>query len=110
MLSAAELEDCIPHALDFTGRARWRVRVVAELVELNSRHLRAETRRAGADIELQGALEQGLRLETALSVADLRHALLEAEAELDALDDQRTQLLAVLDALNAAEAGPGALQ
>ena len=34
-----------------------RVRLVIALTEVNSRHLRSETRRAGAEIELERALE-----------------------------------------------------
>ncbi|NMG65449.1 hypothetical protein GPA19_10860 [Azoarcus indigens] len=105
MLSAAELAECRPHALDLAGRAHWRVRLVAELVEINAMHLRAETRRAGADIELQGALEQGSLLRGAGAVTELRQALSAAEAQLDALEQQREELLAMLDAVNAAEAG-----
>jgi len=105
MLSPAELAECTPHALDLAGRAHWRVRLVAELVEINAMHLRAETRRAGADIELQGALEQGSLLRGADTVGDLQQALSTAEAELEILEQQREELLAVLDALNAAEAG-----
>lgn len=103
MLSAVELADCTPHTLDFAGRASWRVRVVSELVEINSRQLRVETRRAGADIELQGALERTPDAAPPTGVDLLRDALATAEAELDALELRRSALLAVLDALNAAE-------
>lgn len=104
LLDVAELESCSPAALNLGGRARWRVRVVAELAEINSLHLRGEMRRAGADIELQGALEQAPPDADTAALAALRRALEEAETTLVDLELRRDRLLALLDALNAAEA------
>ncbi|MBL8447937.1 MAG: hypothetical protein JNJ44_11045 [Zoogloeaceae bacterium] len=107
MLSAAEIASCQPWALDFGGRAAWRVRIVAELVEINSLHLRGETRRAGADIQLQGALEAEDSITDETIVAGLRAFLQKAEDDLAALEQRRDELLVLLDTLNAAEATGG---
>ncbi|MBL8438345.1 MAG: hypothetical protein JNM61_09115 [Zoogloeaceae bacterium] len=107
MLSPSEIAACHPWALDFGGRASWRVRIVADLVEINSLHLRGETRRAGADIQLQGALDSADSVIDEPVVEGLRAFLQKAEDDLAALERRREELLMLLDTLNAAEAVGG---
>jgi hypothetical protein len=73
-----------------------RMRLVLALTEVNSRHLRGESRRAGAEIELacglarekrDGPSHDGMR-----SVAQLREQLSDAERALQAIEFERALL------------------
>jgi hypothetical protein len=73
-----------------------RVRVIIALTEVNSRHLSAEGRRGGAEIELQEALDHEAQDSSSPDLADrvrfLRHRLEAADAELRTLEVQRARL------------------
>jgi len=78
------------------------MRLVAALMDVNSRHLKGEARRAGAEVMLQQAVEAeaagGARSAGAERVDLLRGRLAEAENELLALEAERARLDAELDA------------
>ncbi|WP_241496014.1 hypothetical protein [Paraburkholderia monticola] len=73
-----------------------RMRLVIALTEVNSRHLRAESRRAGADIELAWALaaeqRDGVSPEGTANIARLRERLDEAESGLREIESDRERL------------------
>jgi septal ring factor EnvC (AmiA/AmiB activator) len=82
-----------------------RMRLVIALTEVNSRHLRGESRRAGAEIELACALvsekRDGASNDGTRDIAQLRARLSDAEHELRSIEFERAQLegeLANLDA------------
>jgi hypothetical protein len=82
-----------------------RMRLIALLTEVNSRHLKGVARRAGAEIALQEGIEEAGRepssSEAAARVAGLRREFAEAESAIDALEAERERLdgeLAKLDA------------
>jgi hypothetical protein len=85
-----------------------RMRLVTALTEINSRHLKGEARRAGAEIALQEAIEAEARRGSGGadaargSVAVLRLRLEEADNELRALEAERTRLDAELSAVERA--------
>ena len=73
-----------------------RMRLVIALTEVNSRHLRGESRRAGAEIELACALaseeRDGVSNDRARDIAQLRERLSDAERELRSIEFERAQL------------------
>ena len=73
-----------------------RVRLVIALTEVNSRHLRSETRRAGAEIELERALEDERRdgASAALSsrIAEMQARLANVTGEARAIETEREWL------------------
>jgi hypothetical protein len=73
-----------------------RMRLVIALTDVNSRHLRAESRRAGAEIELACAVaceqRDGVSAEGTANVAQLRERLDLAERELQAIESERDRL------------------
>ncbi|EUC15561.1 hypothetical protein PMI06_005463 [Burkholderia sp. BT03] len=73
-----------------------RVRLVIALTDVNSRHLRGESRRAGAEIELACALESGKREgaspDETHDIAQLRERLRDAERSLQAIESERGRL------------------
>lgn len=73
-----------------------RMRLVIALTEVNSRHLRGESRRAGAEIELACALageeREGALQGGAHNIAQLRDRLGDAERELLAIESERARL------------------
>jgi hypothetical protein len=73
-----------------------RMRLVIALTEVNSRHLRGESRRAGAEIELACALARekrdGPSPDGMRSVAQLREQLSDAERALQAIEFERALL------------------
>lgn len=73
-----------------------RVRLVIALTEINSRHLRSETRRAGAEIELESALEDarrtGVSLPLSAGIVGLQARLAIANSEAQAIEAERTWL------------------
>ncbi|HKR41522.1 MAG TPA: hypothetical protein VJU59_17915 [Paraburkholderia sp.] len=77
-----------------------RMQLVIALTEVNSRHLRGESRRAGADIELACALEReardGVSSEGAAYIEQLRERLGEAECALRAIESDRDRLASEL--------------
>lgn len=91
-----------------------RMRLVIALTEVNSRHLRGESRRAGAEIELACALacetRDGVSSEAALQVEQLRERLGEVESALRAIESERERLaneLAQLDGRASSETQGG---
>ncbi|MPW05349.1 hypothetical protein GCT19_06745 [Paraburkholderia sp. CNPSo 3155] len=81
-----------------------RMHLVIALTEVNSRHLRGESRRAGAETELACALaseeRDGVSPARAACIEQLRERLGEAECELRAIESARDRLeneLAQLD-------------
>ena len=66
------------------------------LTEVNSRHLRSETRRAGAEIELERALEDerhdGSSAALSSRIAELQSRLAAAHSEAEAIEDEREWL------------------
>jgi hypothetical protein len=81
-----------------------RMRLVIALTEVNSRHLRGESRRAGAEIELACALaceeRDGVSSEGTAQIEQLRERLGAAESALRAIESERERLaneLAELD-------------
>jgi hypothetical protein len=79
-----------------------RMRLVIALTEINSRHLSAEGKRAGAEIELLGALEEqasgGLSADLSARIDTLRERLAAADSELRGLEAERGRLdLALAD-------------
>ncbi|NKJ45602.1 hypothetical protein CIC12_02335 [Burkholderia sp. SG-MS1] len=83
------------------------VQLVVALTQLNSDHLRGESRLAGAEIELAGALADSRASgendtpERARHIAQLRERFDEAQRALRATEAQRTRLEEALNALNA---------
>ncbi len=80
------------------------MRLVIALTEVNSHHLRGESRRAGAEIELACALAceecDGVSPEGTAHIAQLRERFGEAESALRAIESERERLaneLAQLD-------------
>jgi hypothetical protein len=80
------------------------MRLVIALTEVNSHHLRGESRRAGAEIELACALAceecDGVSPEGTALIAQLRERFGEAESALRAIESERERLaneLAQLD-------------
>ncbi|WP_233801510.1 hypothetical protein [Paraburkholderia sp. HP33-1] len=73
-----------------------RMHLVIALTEVNSRHLRGESRRAGAQIELACALasaeRDGVSQEGAAYIEQLRERLDEAECALRAIESERDRL------------------
>lgn len=73
-----------------------RMRLVIALTEVNSRHLRGESRRAGAEIELACALaceqRDGVSNDGTRDIAQLRERLSDAERELRSIEFERAQL------------------
>ena len=73
-----------------------RVRLVIALTEVNSRHLRSETRRAGAEIELERALEDQRRHGTSAAltarIVDLQGRFAIANGEAEAIEAERAWL------------------
>jgi hypothetical protein len=73
-----------------------RMRLVIALTEVNSQHLRGESRRAGAEIELACALARekrdGASPDEVRSVAQLREQLSDAERALRAIEFERAML------------------
>lgn len=73
-----------------------RMHLIIALTEVNSRHLRGESRRAGAEIELACALacleHNGVSPEGAAHIEQLRERLGEAESELRAIESDRERL------------------
>jgi hypothetical protein len=91
-----------------------RMRLVIALTDINSRHLRGESRRAGAEIELACALEAGRRdgisAGAAQDIARLQARLSDAEHSLQAIESERTRLeseLAEFDATGPLAHGRG---
>jgi len=89
-----------------------RMRLVIALTEVNSHHLRGESRRAGAEIELACALagekRDGASPDGTQNIAQLRGRLSDAERALQAIESERARLedeLVNLDAMP-----PGAKQ
>lgn len=84
-----------------------RVRLVIALTQVNSDHLRGESRLAGAEIELEGALAdcraKGETPQATRHIALLRERLDDAQRSLRAREDERQQLEAALANLDAAE-------
>lgn len=83
-----------------------RMRLVIALTEVNSHHLRGESRRAGAEIELACALasekRDGVSPDGTHNIAQLRERLSDAERALQAIESERTRLedeLVNLDAM-----------
>lgn len=78
--------------------------LVVALTEANSRHLRAESRRAGAEIELAGALAgsngDGTSPNSAARIEQLRERLSEAESALRAIESDRERLGNALSCLD----------
>ncbi len=103
------------------GGTEQRFRLLGALMEVNSRHLSGEARRAGAEISLQRALEDEAGAASATQpageaatlpaaehgrrVAALRRALETVEGELRALACERERLAGELAALDAAGDG-----
>jgi hypothetical protein len=73
-----------------------RMHLVIALTEVNSRHLRGESRRVGAEIELACALaceeRDGVSPEGAAYIEQLRGRLCEAESALRAIESDRDRL------------------
>ena len=73
-----------------------RVRLVIALTEVNSRHLRSETRCAGGEIELENALEDARRDGTSVvlssRIAELQARLASANGEAQAIETERAWL------------------
>ena len=92
-----------------------RVRLVIALTEVNSRHLRSEARRGGAEIELQRALEderlQGPTPVLLARIAQMQSRLSTADAEARTIEAERDWLEQALthfdDPLPDPGAGPG---
>jgi hypothetical protein len=91
-----------------------RMRLVIALTEVNSHHLRGESRRAGAEIELACALacetRDGVSPETTSHIEQLRERLGEAENALRAIESERERLaneLARLDSRASSETQGG---
>jgi chromosome segregation ATPase len=82
-----------------------RMRLVIALTEVNSHHLRGESRRAGAEIELACALacekRDGASPDGTREIAQLRERLGEAESALQAIEAERERLAHELDQLDA---------
>jgi hypothetical protein len=82
-----------------------RMRLVIALTEVNSHHLRGESRRAGAEIELACALaseqRDGVSPDGTRNIAQLRERLSDAERALQAIESERARLeeLVNLDAM-----------
>ncbi|MFM0034756.1 hypothetical protein [Paraburkholderia strydomiana] len=74
-----------------------RMRLVIALTEVNSRHLRGESRRAGAEIELACALaceeRDGVSQTGTADVEQLRERLSEAERTLLAIESEQQGLV-----------------
>ena len=72
------------------------MRLVIALTDVNSRHLRGESRRAGAEIELACALElkkrDGASLESEQDIMRLQARLGDAERSLREIESERGQL------------------
>lgn len=77
-----------------------RVRLVIELTRINSEHLRCESRLAGIEFELEGALaasEADARTsQQVLNIELLRDRLRDASEARRALEEQRARLMAEL--------------
>ncbi|WP_321964586.1 hypothetical protein [Paraburkholderia sp. J7] len=73
-----------------------RMHLIIALTEVNSRHLRGESRRAGAEIELACALaceeRDGASPEGAAHIEQLRGRFREAESALRAIESERDRL------------------
>ncbi|QGZ59268.1 hypothetical protein FAZ97_27865 [Paraburkholderia acidiphila] len=73
-----------------------RMHLIIALTEVNSRHLRGESRRAGAEIELACALageeRDGASPERAAHIEQLRGRFREAENALRAIESDRERL------------------
>jgi septal ring factor EnvC (AmiA/AmiB activator) len=85
-----------------------RMRLVIALTEVNSHHLRGESRRAGAEIELACAVacekRDGVSSDRTRNIAQLRQYLYDAERALRAIESERAQLEAELANLDSATA------
>ena len=72
------------------------IRLVIALTEVNSRHLRADARRGGAEIELQRALDDeardGASPSQTVIIGELRERLAAADDEIRAIDAEHEQL------------------
>lgn len=91
-----------------------RMRLIIALTEGNSRHLRGESRRAGAEIELACALaheeRDGVSAQGAAHIEQLRERLGEAESALRSIESDRERLaneLANLDSRASSETQGG---
>jgi transcription elongation GreA/GreB family factor len=84
------------------------VQLVIALTQLNSDHLRGESRLAGAEIELEAAIAEaratGQTSEKAPYIARLREQFEEAERSLRATEAERARLQHALNALIAGNA------
>src|ERR1700730_6011995 len=73
-----------------------RVRLVIALTEVNSHHLRGESRRAGAEIELECAKacekREGASPDRTRHIAELQERLTAAESALQAIESERDRL------------------
>jgi chromosome segregation ATPase len=73
-----------------------RMRLVIALTEINSHHLRGESRRAGAEIELACALacaeRDGVSPEETAQIEQLRERLGDAESALRKIESERERL------------------
>ncbi|MGA7777402.1 MAG: hypothetical protein WCA85_06780 [Paraburkholderia sp.] len=87
-----------------------RMRLVIAMTEVNSHHLRGESRRAGAEIELACALaceeRDGVSPEGTAQIEQLRERLGEAESALRAIEAERERLANELAHLDS-RAAPG---
>ncbi|CAB3741241.1 hypothetical protein LMG24238_06736 [Paraburkholderia sediminicola] len=87
-----------------------RMRLVIALTEVNSRHLRGESRRAGAEIELACEARDGVSPEGTSHIEQLRERLGEVESALRAIESERERLaneLARLDSRASSETQGG---
>jgi hypothetical protein len=80
-----------------------RLRLVAAITDLNSRHLLATGRRGGEEIELARAMQQSTPGDASgvedPTVAALRNRLAATEAELNAMEEERIELTNALSRL-----------
>jgi hypothetical protein len=83
-----------------------RVRLVIALTQINSDHLRSESRLAGAEIELEGALAasspETRTSQQWLDIELLREQLRDASEALRVLEAERARLMAALAEVEAA--------
>jgi len=83
-----------------------RVRLVIALTQINSDHLRSQSRAAGVEIELEGALAasppEARTSQQCLNIEMLRERLHEANESMRALEEERARLTAALADLEAA--------
>lgn len=93
-------------AQDKTTSVPEHVRLVIELMRVNSEHLRSKGRFAGAEIELEGALaasrSEARTSRDVLRIEMLRDQLWEADRALCALEEERARLEAELARVEAA--------